>query len=71
MKRKITKYSSSFSKLFQKKHLVGPSPQNRYLYHFRLTTVGDFFDKAVDKTLNNQQFMNYAKNQKRQDDYPI
>ena len=32
---------------------------------YRLTTVGDLFDKAVDKTLNNQQFMNYAKTQKR------
>ena len=35
-------------------------------YNFRPTTVGDFFDKAVDKTLNNQQFMSYAKSQKRQ-----
>merc|ERR1711923_694027 len=30
----------------------------------KFKTVGDLFDKAVDKALNNQQFMQYAKNQK-------
>ena len=25
-----------------------------------MTTVGDIFDKAVDKTLNNKDFMNWA-----------
>merc|ERR1712189_10225 len=27
---------------------------------YSMTTVGDIFDKAVDKTLNNKDFMNWA-----------
>ena len=29
------------------------------------STIGDMFDKAVDKTLNDQGFMNWASNTKK------
>ena len=32
---------------------------------FSVTTIGDMFDKAVDKTLNDQGFMNWASNAKK------
>ena len=32
--------------------------------NYRSHTIGDMFDKAVDNTLNNNDFMNYAEDKK-------
>ena len=46
-----------------------PPPPSTYtcskLFCFRDETFGDMFDKAVDKTLNNKDFMKFAKEKKR------
>ena len=34
-------------------------------FKFSGETFGDMFDKAVDKTLNNKDFMSFAKEKKR------
>ena len=35
------------------------------LFYCRDVTIGDMFDRAVDKTLNNKDFMKFAEDKKR------
>ena len=35
-----------------------------YLQYYRTDTIGEMFDKAVDKTLGNKDFMKFAEDKK-------